>query len=147
MKKFLFSLEKVLDFKQQTLDVKKNELAALQAQLREVENEIESLNQAFAASNQKMVEEMKTGLSALEIGNYKFYFDAINIRIKKCLDHKYRLEESIAEKKVGILEINSEISGLEKLKEKQLREYLKALQKHEELAIEEFVSQSRSANS
>lgn len=141
MKKFAFSLEKVLGFKQQTLEVQKNELAALQAQLREVETQIDRLNDEFAVSNQKMVEEMKTGLSVLEIGNYKFYFHAIDLKIKQCLESKYRLEALIAEKKAGILTINSEISGLEKLKEKQLQEYRKSVQKHEEQSMEEFVSQ------
>ncbi|NLJ30196.1 MAG: flagellar export protein FliJ [Clostridiales bacterium] len=147
MKKFVFSLAKVLDFRQQTLDVKKNELAALQAQLREVEAKIESLNRAFAESNQKMVEEMKAGLSVLEIGNYKFYFHSIDMEIKQCLKHKCGLEEAISEKKAGILAINSEISGLEKLKDKQLQEYWKTARKCEELAVEEFVSRSRCATS
>lgn len=144
MKKFTFSLEKVLDYKQQTLDAKKSELAALQARLREAENQIEQLNGEFAASNRKMVEEMKNGLSVLEIGNYKFYFHAIDLKIKQCLEYKFRLESQIAEKKAAVIEINSEISGLEKLKDKQLQEYRKTVQKYEEQSIEEFVSQSRS---
>lgn len=44
-------------------------------------------------------------------------------------------------KKRNYMELNSDISGLKSLKDKQLQLYFKAVQKAEELAIEEFVSQ------
>ncbi len=145
MKKFIFSLEKVLNFKQQTLDVKKSELSQLQLQLKELEKEIAALNEVFASTNRKMVDEMQRGLSAGDIAIYKLYFDTLNQKIKKLLGDRQKLNAVIEEKKTGIVQINSEISGLEKLKDKQLEDYLKIVQKHEELAIEEFVSQSRGA--
>ena len=145
MKKFTFSLEKVLDFKQQTLDVKKNELSMLQMRMREIEKEIEDLNEKFTASNRKMVEEMQRGLSASDISIYKMYFDTLNQKIRKLVEDKRQLAEVITEKKAGIIQMNSEISGLEKLKDKQRGEYLPARQKIEQQAIEEFVSQARSA--
>ena len=37
MKKFIFTLEKVLSFKQQTLDIQKNELLQLQMKRMEIE--------------------------------------------------------------------------------------------------------------
>lgn len=144
MKKFIFSLEKVLDFKQQTLDVKKNELALFQHKLHELEQEIDNLNLKFAESNRKMVMEMQEGLAASDIAVYKMYFDTLNRQIKKLIEEKLRISEVIAQKKAEIVQINSEISGFEKLKEKQLAEYLKSVQKSEELAIEEFVSQAHS---
>lgn len=145
MKKFIFSLEKVLDFKQQTLDVKKNELSMLQMKLKEIEKEIEDLNEKFTETNRRMVEEMQKGLPASEIAIYKLYFDTLNQKVRKLLDDKGMLLDVIASKKADIVQINSEISGLEKLKDKQLEAYLKTVQKHEELAMEEFVSQSRAA--
>ena len=145
MKKFIFSLEKVLDFKQQTLDVKKNELSMLQMKLRELEKEIEELNGEFASTNSTMVVEMQKGLAASDLAIYKMYFDTLNQKIRKLVEDKRQLAEVIAEKKVGIIQMNSEISGLEKLKDKQFNEYTKIKQKNEELAIEEFVSQNRTA--
>ena len=144
MKRFVFSLEKVLDFKQQTLDIKKNELALLQMKLIEVEKQIEELNCKFSQSNAKMVEEMQQGLTPNDILIYKAYFTSINDKIKKLLSVKKQMAEVIAQKKQDILSINSEISGLEKLKDKQWTQYLKNRQKGEELAIDEFVSQARS---
>lgn len=141
MKKFVFSLEKVLNFKKQTLDVKKNELATMMMQLHEIEQKIEDLNRDFTVNNQKMILEMQQGLTPKDIEIYKMYFNSVNQNIKKLTLQKMQQLNLIELKKQEIVELNSDISGLEKLKDKQLQLYFKAVQKAEELAIEEFVSQ------
>ena len=143
MKKFVFSLEKVLDFKQQTLEVQKNELAVLQSKLQELEREIDDLNSKFAQSNHEMTEAMQKGISASDITIYKMYFDTLNRQIQKLLKDKLKISELITKKKADVVQTNSEISGFEKLRDKQLTEYLKSVQKSEEQAVEEFVSQAR----
>lgn len=143
MKKFIFSLEKVLGFKQQTLDVKKNELSAMQSKLHELEQEIDDLNRKFTLYNQQMVEAMKEGLSASDISVYKMYFNVLNKKIKKLIEEKSTVLDLISHKKDEIVQVNSEISGFEKLRDKQFAEYMKQVQKSQELAIEEFVSQVR----
>ncbi|HHV31923.1 MAG: flagellar export protein FliJ [Ruminococcaceae bacterium] len=143
MKKFIFSLEKVLGFKQQTLDVKKNELSAMQSKLHELEQEIDDLNRKFTLYNQQMVEAMKEGLSASDISVYKMYFNVLNKKIKKLIEEKSMVLDLISHKKDEIVQVNSEISGFEKLRDKQFAEYMKQVQKSQELAIEEFVSQVR----
>ena len=145
MKKFMFSLEKVLSFKQQTLNVKMNELGLFQIKLLEIEKEINDLNKKFADTNQIMVEALQTGLNSNDIAVYKLYFNTLNQKIQKLIEDKNRLAEVIAQKKADIIAINSEISGLEKLREKQLAEYLKVVQKANELAMDEYVNQVRSS--
>jgi flagellar export protein FliJ len=145
MKKFVFSLEKVLGFKQQTLGIKKNEMAILQAKLHELEVEIQNLENQFSALNAKMVEETKHGISQSDIAIYKMYFNTLNEKIQKLIENKLQLLEQISKKKAEILQVNTEISGLEKLRDKQLSDYMKAAQKSQELAIEEFVSQAHSS--
>ena len=144
MKKFIFSLEKVLDFKQQSLDVKKNEIAVLQAKLHELEEEIEALNEKFIISNGRMKKEMQQGITQNDVAIYKMYFSTLNVQIQKLLQDKEQLFEVITQKKSELIQINSEISGFEKLKDKQFTEYSKIKQKSDELAIDEFVSQARS---
>lgn len=145
MKKFAFSLDKVLAYKQQTLDIKKNELASLQMKLIDLEREIDALNNQFTATNRKMVEELQKGLNASDIVIYKTYFNTLNQKILKLIDQKKQFLDIIAQKKIDIVSINSEISGLEKLRDKQLAEYLKSVQKSEELAMDEYICQTRSA--
>ena len=143
MKKFTFSLEKVLSFKQQILNVKLNELALFQMQLSELEKEIDDLNNKFIDTNRKMVEEMQIGLNSNDISIYKTYFNTLNQKIQKYIEDKRQLLEVIAQKRADIVLANSEISGLEKLRDKQLDEYLKSKQKSDELAMDEYVNQVR----
>ena len=145
MKKFTFSLEKVLSFKQQILNVKLNELALFQLQLSELEKEIDDLNNKFIDTNRKMVEEMQIGLNSNDISIYKTYFNTLNQKIQKYIEDKRQLLEVIAQKRADIVLANSEISGLEKLRDKQLDEYLKNKQKSDELAMDEYVNQVRSS--
>ena len=145
MKKFVFSLEKVLSFKQQTLDIKKNELALLQMKLMDLEKEIDALNDQFTVTNRRMVEELQKGLNTSDMLIYKTYFNTLNQKILKLIDQKKQLLDIIAQKKTDIIAVNSEISGLEKLRDKQLTEYIKQVQKNEELAMDEYVGQTRGA--
>lgn len=145
MKKFIFSLEKVLSFKQQTLNVKLSELGLFQMKLSEIEKLINNLNKKFVDTNQIMVKALQIGLNSNDIAVYKMYFNTLNQKIQKLIEDKKQLLEIIAQKKAEIIAINSEISGLEKLREKQLAEYLKTVQKSDELAMDEYVSQTRSS--
>ncbi|WP_277668379.1 flagellar export protein FliJ [Caproiciproducens galactitolivorans] len=145
MKKFIFSLEKVLSFKQQTLDIQKNELLQMQTKLAEIEKEINTLNTLFAETNQKMKKELQTGLNASDMSIYKTYFNTLNQKILRLVEDKSKMLEAITQKKADIIALNSDISGLEKLRDKQLEAYLEAFRKREELAIDEFVNRTRSA--
>ncbi|XOQ49336.1 MAG: flagellar export protein FliJ [Eubacteriales bacterium] len=144
MKKFIFSLEKVLSFKQQTLDIQKNELLQMQTKLAEIKKEINTLNSLFAETNQKMKKELQTGLNASDMSIYKAYFNTLNQKILRLVEDKSKMLEAIAQKKADIIALNSDISGLEKLRDKQLAAYLEAFRKREELAIDEFVNRTRS---
>jgi flagellar FliJ protein len=147
MKKFVFSLEKVLNFKQQTLNIKLNEMALFQQKLKEVEQEIDRLNNEFSGINQKMVEELQTGLNLNDLLVYKTYFQTLDQKIQKYMEDKRQLLEVIAQKKADIVVVNSEISGLEKLRDKQLGEYMKNKQKMDELEMDEYVNQVRGSAS
>lgn len=143
MKKFYFSLEKVLDFKLQTLDVLKNELASLQFQLHTMDLQIEKMNQEFSDLNLQLQTEMQEGLSLNDIAVYKIYLDTLNNKILKIKNLRKQLYERILKKEQEVLSAKSSISGLEKLKDKQWGEYIHAEQKEQETAIEEFVSHVR----
>ena len=143
MKKFKFSLEKVLDFKSQNLDVKNNEMMKLQADLRELEARIARLNEDFQKTNQKMVQELQGGLSPMDMAAYKVYLHEINQKTQHCKAEKAALQQVIEKKMALILELKTDISGLERLKDKQIDTYLAGVQKEQEVALEEFVSRSR----
>lgn len=142
MKKFNFSLEKVLQLKNQILKSLKNDLGNLQLQLRLKEDDIQNLKNKFKATDEVYVKKSLVSIQPDEIRFYKDYMDSLVNQIKKHEDEKEIILKKIEKKKQEIINMNIEISSIEKLKEKKLEQYNKDLQKIEELFIEEFVSTS-----
>lgn len=146
MKKFVFSLEKVLNLKQQLLDVEINEMALLQEKLEQILGEIRQLNAAFQKYNKELNEEMSIGIGPREVMVYKMYFHEITQKTNGCAKRKKGVEEEIALKKEELIALKTDISGLEKLREKQRAEYEALLHKQQELEVEEYVNRNCSAS-
>ncbi len=141
MKKFVFTLEKVLSVKNQLHEVKRNELMQLQMQLNNILDAIDDNQREFDKYNSDVNQIMQGGTTSASIESYKNYFNFLNNREKQLKLEQQHTEQLIEDKQQEIIEIKTEISGLEKLKEKQFAEYNKALQKQQELEIEEFLNE------
>lgn len=140
MKKFIFSLEKVLSYKRQILGLLKSELSRLQVQQNEIQRKIEDTNHEFKVTSQKLTDEMRDGLSSHTIAVYKGYLDKLNRKVLSLLKERQKLSDAITAKQREIVQMNSDISGLERLKDKQFGEYSVQERKEQETFIEEFVS-------
>lgn len=140
MKKFEFSLEKVLSYKNQTLDVLKNELALLNHQLIKIEEKIAELELVSAQTNQKLQVEMAAGVTSANIGVYKIYLNDISVHIRQKYEEKVKQLNRIASKQKQIINANIEIASLDKLKAKQQEEYRLMYAKAQEIELNEFIT-------
>ena len=77
MKKFQFSLKKLLDYKQQVLDSEKNELSLLRNKKREAEEELLETRALLKKSNKEYIRRMEIGLSAQEMIIQKRYLKSL----------------------------------------------------------------------
>lgn len=141
MKKFVFSLEKVLRFHEQELDVKKQELAAIKVSLHELDLQIQQKKLELVQLNQEMSRAIMVGLNARDLAVYKMYFRTAEHQIRQLEEQRADLQIKADEKQESVVQSNQEISGLEKLKDKQLNQYNDSTRKQQELEIEEFISQ------
>lgn len=146
MKKFKFSLEKILQLKEQILKNLKNDLSFLQLALKEKEAEIQDLLSKYYKTDNEYKERSSKSIMPYEIAQYKDYMSYILNMIKKKEEEKSVIIKKIEAKKQEIINMNIEISTLEKLKEKKLIKYNYNVQKMEEILIEEFVSNSTSVS-
>lgn len=146
MKKFKFSLEKILQLKEQILKNLKNDLSFLQLALKEKEAEIQELWAKYYKTDNEYKEKSSNSIMPYEIAQYKDYLTFITNFIKKKEEEKDLIIKKIEAKKQEIINMNIEISTLEKLREKKLAKYNYQLQKVEEILIEEFVSNSTSVS-
>ncbi|MEG0615602.1 MAG: flagellar FliJ family protein [Oscillospiraceae bacterium] len=142
MKKFQFSLGKLLNFKEQILKREKNDLAGLRKQLLQVEEEKAENERKLKETNENFVAAQKTGMTSQHMIYTKNYMNML-IRNNEMFDKIIRSINGEIERQLGIVvEATKEVSSIEKLKEKQLEEYKKEDQKAEELFISEYVQSS-----
>ncbi|MBR5486064.1 MAG: flagellar export protein FliJ [Oscillospiraceae bacterium] len=140
MKKFKFSLEKVLVYKEQILEREKGELAKLRAEQNSLEKAVENCNKDFSHVNNEMGEKSARGINVIQLRQFQYQLDMIRQEIDRLKKEIEKLEKEIEKQIKVVLKCSQEVAGLEKLKEKQLAEYNEAEMKANELEISEFVS-------
>lgn len=140
MKKFKFSLQKILEIKEQLLKNMKDELNYLNQQIKRIDGEITCLSNKYSETNKEFVEKSSVSMTIGEMSYYKIFMNNILKDITKKEEEKEIVNKKIEAKKHDIIEMNKEISSLEKLKDKELEKYNEGILKSEEIFIDEFVS-------
>ncbi len=143
MKKFRFSLETVLDYKNQALDALRAEHGAILAQVRTQEKVIEDLEAEHREADEEFTQRKLEGINILDALNYETYLRSLERKLQEEHRKLERLRKREEEKRAQVVEARKETATLEKLKEHKLEDYRKAEQKDEEQRIEEFVSTTR----
>lgn len=143
MKKFRFSLETVLDYKQQALDALRAEHGAVLVRVRAQEKVIEGLEEEYRQADGDFTRRKLEGINILDALNYEQYLRSLERKLREeyqKLESLRRIEE---QKRAQVVEARKETATIEKLREHKLEDYRKAEQKAEEQRIEEFVSTTR----
>jgi len=140
MKKFSFSLQKVLEIKEQILENLKFELSNLNHQANNLDTDIKNLANKYSFMDKEFNEKSAVSITVGEITYYKMLMGSILKKAENKQEEKKIIHMKIEEKRNEILNINKEISSLEKLKDKELEKHNSAATKNEEIFIEEFVS-------
>ena len=145
MKKFKFSLDTVLTYKEQVLDALQGEHAAILARVRAQEDRVEGLWREYRAFDAEYHSRAETGLAITEALMYQSGLRASELEIQRESERLEQLRIQADKKREEVVEAKKETSSIEKLKEKKLDAYQKAVAKSDELFIEEFVSSVRAA--
>ena len=143
MKKFRFSLETVLDYKQQVLDSLQAEHGAILAQVKRQEELIERLEADYRALSGEFNQRKLEGLNVLDAMKYEQYLRSSERQLEEAHRHLAELRRQEEAKRSEVVDAKKETSSIEKLREKKLDIYNKAVQKSEENLIDEFVMTKR----
>lgn len=140
MKKFAFSLERVLEFRTHLQESEKMALAALQAHHNRLCAERDRMTAALSALGRKYEALCRQGTEVREIRALVTYIEELRRQIE---EQKRAIEES--RKKVErqtkiVIEANKDKRGLEILRDKQAGIYQAQGRREEERFIEEFVT-------
>lgn len=140
MKKFQFSLQKLMDFREQELDRQKNTLSMLQADLKRIQEAREVLLDKVDEQSEQLERVCRLGAVASEIAMRKRYIVTLQQEIH-LKEQQAALKQQEIEKQLGVVvEATKDVKTLEKLEEKQLEDYNHQVGKENEQFIEEFVS-------
>ena len=140
MKKFRFSMETVLHYREQLLDALRIEHAAALARVREQEAKVDALQNEFETVNEEYRRRKCEGMTIADAFGFDVMLRAQEREIQKAqqvLDN-YRKDEEA--KRNEVIAAKTDKATIEKLKEKKLELYRKSVQKSEEQFIDEFVS-------
>lgn len=143
MKKFRFSLETVLDYKQQVLDALRAEHGAILAQVRAQEDVVDGLEGEHQEVDGEFSQRKLEGITVVDALSYEQYLRALERQIQTERRKLEVLRHKEEQKREQVVEARKETATLEKLREHKLDDYRKAEQKEEEQRIEEFVSTTR----
>lgn len=143
MKKFFFSLDTVLSYKEQVLDGLKAEHVRILMKVRECENVIERMEAEHRRCAIEFRDSKMKGMKISDIHTYEHYLEALGIKIRKKYEELEKLKVQEEAKRSEVVEAKKETSSIDKLKEKKFKEYEKEVQKEEEQFIEEFVTTKR----
>ena len=145
MKKFSFSLDKLLGYKTNLLDNEKLKLRTMQLNLRKLEGELLVAKNEYRLCINNLAQKMQIGISANEMFVHNNYINEVEKLIKQINRRIFVAKNDIEMQTNVVINITKETKSLEKLEEKQLIEYKKECGREEEKYIEEFVSNTSSS--
>ncbi len=140
LKKFNFSLERILDYRKQVLELEKNNLQFEIKKENDLRAEIEKHLHSIETQHKLLSQKMAQGTNMQEISKHKFQIEALRKELEQC---KYRLKLQIVaveKQRQVVVEANRATSILEKLREKKLTIHNYEMSKLEEATIQEFIN-------
>lgn len=144
MKKYHFSLDNVLNFREQVLENLKSEHAQVLAQLAEQENKINELKSKIKDTEKWLYKTMEEGTADIgRIQECRYYINRLDQLLKEAGEELMRLRKVEEAKRAEVIAAKKDKASIQKLKEKSQEEYRLAYQKDEEKQIEEFVGNKR----
>ncbi|MCH3998800.1 MAG: flagellar export protein FliJ [Lachnospiraceae bacterium] len=139
MKKFKYSLQNVLQYKDEILDTEKGEYAARMAAVNQQKKRIEDLVKEQDDLSEEF-DEVKRGSTCItDFQIFSGLLDSMERQIEEEQKKLVKLEKHAEEQKKVVIAANVDVKKFVKLKERKLQDYQKAEQKDNEEFVEEFV--------
>lgn len=113
------------------------------ARVHAQEDLLEELENYYSELDAEFTERKLEGITILDAMQYEQYLRATERQIEEAVEILERLRAEAEAKRLEVVEAKKDTSSIEKLREKKLDSYNKAVQKSEELIIEEFVTTTR----
>ena len=139
MKPFVFSLERMRDYKNQVLDTEKNTLGVLMKRLADIEEKIRLCTIFRHEKQEEMREKQMQGMTMREMDECKFYIENTRCQLEDLEEEREQAAIEVEVQRQVVLKASQDVSSLDKLEERQLEEYHFLEARDNEKTIQEHV--------
>jgi len=141
MKKFVFSLQALFNYKQTVEKQQKAELRNAQQMLRELQEEEQRLLEAYAENERSLEKALSNNINVVTaLSEHDAYFHFLRDALRELRERIARAEKVVSECQARLITTMREIKTYNKLRAEQYREYIKETQSEEEKEISDLVS-------
>lgn len=138
MAAFKFRLQKVLDYKQQVEDTKKQELFRLMKIFYEEEKILHGFHELLLKKLSEFEEKQQGVLDVLELLFYSGFIARLNDDIDRQREKLKQLAKQIEQKREEVISASKERRIMEKLREKKYGEFMKEESRREQKFLDEI---------
>jgi len=141
MKKFVFTLQALFNYKQTVEKQQKAELRNAQQALRALLDEESRLLAAYAENERSLEEALRENINiAAALSEHDAYFRFLRDALRELREKIVKAEMIVAECQTRLIRTMKEIKTYDKLRAEQYQEYLKEVQTEEEKEMGDLVS-------
>ena len=139
MKPFVFSLERMRDYRTQVLETEKNALLILNKRLMEIEGSIQTCRCFRQDKQEEMACRQQQGSTMRELEECKFYIENTRLQLEALEIERKIAALEVERQRVVVVKASQDVASLDKLEEKQLDEYRYLEARDNERTIQEHV--------
>ena len=140
MKKFVFSLDHMRDYKELVLDEERGVLSHLNAKRNALQQQIDSLQKRFRELSVELKTAQQQGTTIQKIRSYGVQLENIRLQLTDLRVLLLAAEQEVEKQMAVVLAANQEVSKLDKLYDKQYEVYAQETKKSQEQEVEELIS-------
>ena len=141
MKKFVFTLQALFNYKITVEKQQKAELRNAQQKLRELQAEEQRLLDAYADNERSLEKALRENIDVVAaLSEHDSYFRFLRDALKEIRERIVRAERVVSECQERLILTMREIKTYNKLRAEQYHEYMKEVQSEEEKEIGDLVS-------
>lgn len=141
MKKFNFSLQKLMDYKEILLNEEKSKIQNIIRQIEECDENILKVNERSNFLSNHI--SLNTNYTVDVLINYNRYISDLKALKKAYLQKKIGLEKNLEQVRNKAKSLQKEYKTIDSLKEKKLEEYKRDMYITEQLELDDLVSSKR----
>lgn len=140
MKKFQFRLQSLLKYKRHLEQVAKQEMARAVADVLACEQRITGLQNDKISADEQLESLVEKGMGAGQFNRYRQFITALDQMIILERTRKTELEKILGDKRNALKQRTIDKKSLERLQEKQTREYTHEMIREEQKNLDEIAS-------